>query len=61
MKVTCETAAHGFQRYIKQTPAHQETPECDWPLPIEDRPNGPTWADGIFAEETPWPELNGGW
>lgn len=57
MKVTCETAAHGFVRYTKSTPPHDEHSDCDWPIPVDDRPNGPTWADGVFSEDVPWPEL----
>lgn len=26
--------------------------------PFSDAPDGPTWADGVFSEDTPWPEVS---
>jgi hypothetical protein len=28
--------------------------------PPDDRAQGPTWADGVFSEERPWPEADHG-
>lgn len=35
---------------------HDSTDSCVWPHEV--RPDGPTWADGVYEEVVAWPQVD---